>query len=86
MIHQSFYPVSKSIKNLSFEEAVQSLEDIIAHLETGDVALAELIEQYDGGSQLLKVCKQRLEEAELKIELLRKKSGQPELENFDPDE
>lgn len=86
MFHQSAFPVSNTKEELSFEEAVKNLENIIENLESGDIDLAELIDQYENGSKLLKTCKQRLEEAELKIELLRKKSGQPQLENFDPDE
>jgi len=79
--------VSKTKKEESFEEALKNLEAIIEHLESGDVPLADLVEQYEKGTRLLKTCHERLNEAELKIEKLRvrEKSDQPVFENFDPD-
>jgi exodeoxyribonuclease VII small subunit len=79
-------PVSKTKKDLTFEEALKNLEAIIEELETGDVPLADLVDQYEKGTALLKTCNERLDEAELKIEKLREKSEQPEFENFDPDD
>lgn len=82
----SFAFVSKSKKERSFEDALGDLENIIENLETGDVPLTDLVEQYEQGTKLLKICHERLNEAELKIEKLREKSDQPMFENFDPDE
>jgi exodeoxyribonuclease VII small subunit len=82
-----FYEVDTGKKNkISFEDALENLEELIAHLETGDVPLSELLEKFEEGNKLLKVCSTRLKEAELKIELLKKEKGDLELENFDPDE
>jgi len=77
--------VSKTKKLQSFEEALKALEAIIENLETGEVPLADLVDQYETGTGLLKTCHERLNEAELKIEKLREKSDQPAFENFDPD-
>ena len=82
----SLVSVSKSTKEQSFEDALKDLEGIIENLETGEVPLSDLVEQYEQGTKLLKVCHERLNEAELKIEKLREKSDQPLFENFDPDE
>ena len=82
----SLVSVSKSKKEQSFEDALKDLEGIIENLETGEVPLSDLVEQYEQGTKLLKVCHERLNEAELKIEKLREKSDQPLFENFDPDE
>ena len=71
---------------LDFEEALKNLEDIIENLETGEVPLSDLVDQYEQGTKLLKICHERLNEAELKIEKLQEKSDQPLFENFDPDE
>ncbi len=81
----SLIRVSKPEKELAFEEALKNLETIIEDLESGDVPLAELVEKYEEGTALLKICHKRLDQAELKIEKLREKSGQPDFENFDPD-
>ena len=82
----SFVSVSKSKKEQSFEDALKDLEGIIENLETGEVPLTDLVDQYEQGTKLLKICHERLNEAELKIEKLREKSDQPLFENFDPDE
>lgn len=82
----SFVAVSKSKKIQSFEAALEDLENIIENLETGEVPLTDLVDQYEQGTKLLKICHERLNEAELKIEKLREKSDQPLFENFDPDE
>jgi len=57
---------------LSFEAALVRLEGIVESMESGDVALAELLARFEEGNQLLKVCEGRLKDAELKIELLKK--------------
>ena len=78
--------MSKSKKAQTFEDALKDLEGIIENLETGEVPLNDLVDQYEQGTKLLKICHERLNEAELKIEKLREKSDQPLFENFDPDE
>jgi exodeoxyribonuclease VII small subunit len=57
---------------LSFESALTQLETVVESMESGDVPLAELLEQFEAGSKLLKICETRLKEAELKIEQLKK--------------
>ena len=57
---------------LSFESVLTKLETIVESMESGDVPLAELLQHFEEGSKLLKVCETRLKEAELKIEQLKK--------------
>lgn len=57
---------------LSFESALTKLETVVESMESGDVPLAELLQHFEEGSKLLKVCETRLKEAELKIEQLKK--------------
>ena len=53
-------------------------------MESGDVALADLLARFEEGNQLLKVCETRLKDAELKIELLKKqKDGGARLVSFE---
>ncbi|MGC6423939.1 MAG: exodeoxyribonuclease VII small subunit [Lentimonas sp.] len=73
--------MAKKITELTFEEAVESLETIITSMEEGNIALSDLVEKFEEGSKLLKLCQEQLKEAELKIEKLNLKSGQ--LEAFD---
>ena len=69
----------------SFEGALEQLESLVSRMEAGDIPLAELVEHYEKGSQLLAVCAKRLRDAEQKIELLRQERGTVSFENFDPD-
>ena len=52
----------------SFEEALSQLEAIVAHLEEGNVGLAESLKLYEQGAALLKQGHQLLAEAEQRIE------------------
>lgn len=56
---------------LSFEQALEKLEKLVGRMEEGDIPLSELLEKYESGTALLRVCESRLKEAELKIEQLR---------------
>ena len=60
--------IAEDIRQLSFETALGELEDIVARLESGDVALEESIEIYRRGSQLRAWCDEKLKDAQAKIE------------------
>ena len=63
------------MENMSYEEAVQRLEEVVKQLETGDVALQESMELFEEGVALAKFCGKKLDEAEAKIQLLVPKDG-----------
>ncbi|MEP2990686.1 MAG: exodeoxyribonuclease VII small subunit [Parasphingorhabdus sp.] len=54
--------------DLSFEEALKRLEDIVRKLESGEVPLDQSIELYSQGETLRTLCQKRLEAAQAKIE------------------
>lgn len=56
------------IANMSFEDALRELEQIVHKLEGGDVPLDDSIRIYERGAALKAHCEARLREAELKIE------------------
>lgn len=58
----------EDIENLSFEAALEKLENIVDDLERGDVSLADSIATFEHGSALKKHCEKTLREAELKVE------------------
>ncbi|MEK3881543.1 exodeoxyribonuclease VII small subunit [Paenibacillus sp. PL2-23] len=58
------------LNELSFEEAMQRLEGIVAKLENGDVPLETAIDLFQEGMQLSRLCGGKLEQVESKIELL----------------
>jgi exodeoxyribonuclease VII small subunit len=55
-----------------FEEALQELENIVQRLEDGNLSLDESLALFEEGIKLSRLCAQRLDEAEKKIELLLK--------------
>ena len=59
------------VSTLSFEQAVSELENIVARLERGDVALDQSIEIYERGEALKKHCETLLNAAEARIEKIR---------------
>ncbi len=60
--------ISPDITKLSFEEALDLLEDIVSKLEDGSINLEESIEEYTRGVHLKNHCETKLKEATLKVE------------------
>ena len=56
------------ITKMTFEQAIDSLTGIVDGIETGRMPLAESIENYEKGMQLIKHCRGILQTAEKKIE------------------
>jgi len=59
---------NSDIANLSFEDALRALEDIVRKLEGGEVPLDSSIALYERGEKLRQHCQARLDAAQLKIE------------------
>ena len=57
-------------EKLSFEDAVKSLEKVVRALEAGEVPLEQALELFQEGVGLVKVCSNKLDEAEKKIQVL----------------
>ena len=58
----------KEIEKLSFEQTIENLTGIVDKIETGQVSLAESIEQYEKGMAMIKHCRGILLDAEKRIE------------------
>lgn len=65
----------KPIAEMSFEEAMAALEQVVGQLERGDVALEASIALYERGAKLKAHCAERLKLAEEKVELIRAQEG-----------
>lgn len=76
--------LNRSPKSKTFEQAVKRLEEIVSDLENGQLGLEDSLKRYEEGIGLIRVCGQQLKDAEQKIQLLQKKSGQLVLEDWDP--
>jgi exodeoxyribonuclease VII small subunit len=56
--------------DLTFEEALTALEQIVHDLEDGQIGLEDALSRYEKGVGLLKRCYLQLQQAEQRIQLL----------------
>lgn len=59
----------------SFEGALARLEEIVEHLEAGELGLEEALTVFEEGVALTRRCSGQLEEAERRIEILTGEDG-----------
>ena len=59
---------NKDIANLTFEQALAQLEQIVQRLEKGQVDLEDSIAIYEKGTALKAHCEAKLKDAEARIE------------------
>lgn len=57
---------------MTFEKALEKLEEIVGRLEDGELGLEQAIGEFEKGMKLARFCHDKLEEAERKIEILQK--------------
>ena len=70
---------------LNFEGAMDRLEKIVEQMESGKLPLEDLIVRYEEGMNLVKVCQERLANAEQKIEIIAHNSaGKQIIKDFEP--
>lgn len=72
----------------SFEDAMQRLDEIVSAMESDKMPLEEMIHRYEEGVVLLKACRQHIETARRRVELITQDidSGKTSLKPFDEDE
>ena len=54
-------------QSASFEESLARLDEIVKHLEKGDMPLSESLNLYEEGTALINACRKMLDEAEQKV-------------------
>lgn len=59
-----------SQKQLSFEDALRQLEEIVTKLEVGDLNLEESLDLFEEGQKLAILCGKQLTDATLRVEQL----------------
>jgi len=70
---------------LNFEGAMGRLEKIVEQMESGKLPLEDLIVRYEEGMNLVKICQERLANAEQKIEIIaRNSAGKTVVKDFEP--
>ena len=58
------------MENMSFEQALKRIDEIVKHLERGDAALEQSLALFEEGTALIRSCGKMLDEAEQKVSLL----------------
>ena len=62
----------QSVMEKSFEASLAELEKIVGQLENGDLPLEESLKLFETGVKLSRECRERLTDAERRIEILMK--------------
>ncbi|MDY6864621.1 MAG: exodeoxyribonuclease VII small subunit [Halobacteriota archaeon] len=68
--------------DISFEDALEKLENIVQKLEDGGFSLEESLKLFEEGVFLSRLCYKKLNEAEGKIEKLIEREGDVRIETF----
>lgn len=73
-------------KNITFEQSMKRLEEIVRAMERGDVALEESLKMFQEGTELIRSCSKLLDEAELQVKkVMAQPDGSPSEEDFPHD-
>ena len=74
-------------KNMTFEQSMQRLEQIVRAMERGDVALDESLKLFQEGTELVRNCGKLLDEAQFQIQkVMTAADGSPVMEEFRDEE
>ena len=73
----------RELAGLSFEDALQELEEIVRSLEGGKGSLAQAIADYERGAALRQHCERKLAEAEQKVQAIVEGPGGPALRDVE---
>lgn len=63
-------------QKLSFEQALQRLEQVVRELESGDLSLETALALFQEGVTLSRLCSGQLDQAEARIEKLLEQNGE----------
>ena len=78
--------IPSDVAKLSFEDALEQLEEIVRELEEGSGALDESIKAYERGAHLKYHCESKLKEAQNRVEkVVLGGDGEAELETLNLD-
>ena len=64
------------MQDLSFEESLEKLEEIVNKLENGDIPLDDAIEEFKNAMDLVKICNDKLNAAEESIAKIVEENGE----------
>ncbi|HIH45057.1 MAG TPA: exodeoxyribonuclease VII small subunit [Candidatus Methanoperedenaceae archaeon] len=70
------------MEELTYEQALEELERIVAELEEGQLPLEDSLSKFERGIALVRLCDQKLKTAEMKVEKLIEEQGSLKTEPF----
>lgn len=75
----------KNASPVSFETALDELEQIVSRLESGALPLEEALSEFERGVQLARQGQAKLQQAEQRVQILLAESEESPLTPFTPD-
>ncbi len=77
---------NKKLEKMTYEEAVQKLEEIVSRLEDTEIPLEESLSSFQEGIALSRYCREKLAEIEYRVEyLLKEEQESLNITGSDPD-
>lgn len=71
------------MSEVKFDQALKDLEKLVEEMEEEEVSLEESLKKYEKGMELTRICLEKLDRAEKRIEILKKPAGpEPETEPY----
>ena len=70
------------VANMSFEDAMKTLEDLVGRLESGNIDLQKSLEVYERAVAIREHCRKILDEADRKVQKIISTSGGDRREDF----
>ena len=76
----------KPVESLSFEEAMEEIEQIAGKLTSGNLTLRDCVDSYQRGVALVKRCRDELQEAREQIQVLQADANPTAAKEFGDEE
>ena len=73
-------------KAIDFEQQLESLEGLVASLESGELSLEDSLKSFEQGIKVARECQQALKNAEQKVELLTRQGNELVSDHYSPDD
>ncbi|MFA4044925.1 MAG: hypothetical protein HZRFUVUK_001733 [Candidatus Fervidibacterota bacterium] len=74
-------------EQMTFEQAIKELEEIVAKLESGKTSLEEALKLFERGVKLAKLCERKLRRVERRLKMVVKtEEGEIEFRDFELEE
>jgi exodeoxyribonuclease VII small subunit len=72
----------KKPENMQYEEAIVELEQIVSHLEQGELPLEDALKQFERGISLARSNSQKLQKAQQQVAILMQNDTQSPVQKF----